>query len=249
MTIRRADPGLARARVEATKRNRQVLRSQQRRDHQRAGASVHPGGHHRAVKDGLYSSHLITWRQQRERGLTPKKRGRKPVSVDPQWSDSSRRIGASPRGCRRRKLSSISKNSCCTPADSTETHAQRRGRLMTAVELVATSIRAAPACRVLGVARASMYRGRRPVVVGRPRPVSPRALDKVEQQTVLGSVAHAVCRSGPAQMHAALLDEGTHLCSPARCIAGSKPPTKSKNRAIRCGVLTTPRPSCWPPAQ
>ena len=35
-------------------------------------------------KEGLYSSHLITWRQQRERGLTPKKRGRKPVPVDPQ---------------------------------------------------------------------------------------------------------------------------------------------------------------------
>src|SRR6266849_2799881 len=34
-------------------------------------------------KEGLYSSHLITWRQQRERGLTPKKRGRKPVPVDP----------------------------------------------------------------------------------------------------------------------------------------------------------------------
>src|SRR5881397_3754201 len=35
-------------------------------------------------KEGLYSSHLITWRQQRERGLTPRKRGRKPVPVDPQ---------------------------------------------------------------------------------------------------------------------------------------------------------------------
>lgn len=35
-------------------------------------------------KEGLYSSHVITWRQQRERGLTPKKRGRKPVPVDPQ---------------------------------------------------------------------------------------------------------------------------------------------------------------------
>ena len=35
-------------------------------------------------REGLYSSHLITWRQQRERGLTPKKRGRKAVSVDPQ---------------------------------------------------------------------------------------------------------------------------------------------------------------------
>jgi transposase-like protein len=34
-------------------------------------------------KEGLYSSHLITWRQQRERGLTPKKRGRKAVPVNP----------------------------------------------------------------------------------------------------------------------------------------------------------------------
>src|SRR6266571_6690342 len=34
-------------------------------------------------KEGLYSSHLITWRQQREAGLTPKKRGRKTTAVDP----------------------------------------------------------------------------------------------------------------------------------------------------------------------
>ena len=34
-------------------------------------------------REGLYSSHLITWRQQREAGLTPKKRGRKARAVDP----------------------------------------------------------------------------------------------------------------------------------------------------------------------
>ena len=34
-------------------------------------------------REGLYSSHLITWRQQREDGLTPKKRGRKATPVDP----------------------------------------------------------------------------------------------------------------------------------------------------------------------
>jgi len=34
-------------------------------------------------REGLYSSHLITWRRQREEGLTPKKRGRKAVPVDP----------------------------------------------------------------------------------------------------------------------------------------------------------------------
>jgi transposase len=35
-------------------------------------------------KEGLYSSQLITWRQQREAGLTPQKRGRKAIPVDPQ---------------------------------------------------------------------------------------------------------------------------------------------------------------------
>ena len=35
-------------------------------------------------KEGLYSSHLVTWRQQRATGLTPKKRGRKAKLVDPQ---------------------------------------------------------------------------------------------------------------------------------------------------------------------
>ena len=35
-------------------------------------------------KEGLYSSHLITWRQQCEQGLAAKKRGRKAVPVDPQ---------------------------------------------------------------------------------------------------------------------------------------------------------------------
>ena len=35
-------------------------------------------------KEGLYSSHLVTWRQQRATGLTPKTRGRKAVPVDPE---------------------------------------------------------------------------------------------------------------------------------------------------------------------
>jgi len=34
-------------------------------------------------KEGLYSSHLVAWRRGRAEGLTPKKRGRKAVPVDP----------------------------------------------------------------------------------------------------------------------------------------------------------------------
>lgn len=35
-------------------------------------------------KEGLYSSHVVTWRRQREHGLTPKTRGRKATRVNPQ---------------------------------------------------------------------------------------------------------------------------------------------------------------------
>jgi transposase-like protein len=35
-------------------------------------------------KEGLYSSHLVTWRRQRRDGLSPKKRGRKVKPGDPQ---------------------------------------------------------------------------------------------------------------------------------------------------------------------
>ena len=35
-------------------------------------------------KEGLYSSHLVTWRQQRDAGLTSQKRGRKAIAIDPQ---------------------------------------------------------------------------------------------------------------------------------------------------------------------
>jgi transposase-like protein len=34
-------------------------------------------------REGLYSSHLVTWRRQRAHGLAPKPRGRKKVAVDP----------------------------------------------------------------------------------------------------------------------------------------------------------------------
>ena len=34
-------------------------------------------------REGLYSSHLVTWRRQRAAGLTPKQRGRKATPVDP----------------------------------------------------------------------------------------------------------------------------------------------------------------------
>lgn len=85
---------------------------------------------------------------------------------------------------------------------------------MGAVEQHATSIGTAAACHVLGVSRASLYRGRRPVSVARPRPAPPRALEAVERHGVLDLLHTRFIDQAPAQVHATLLDEGTYLCSP-----------------------------------
>ena len=85
---------------------------------------------------------------------------------------------------------------------------------MTAVEEAVAQIGTAPACDVLGLPRASLYRGRRPAEVARPRPTPPRALHPAERQGVLDLLHERFVDHAPAQVHATLLDEGTYLCSP-----------------------------------
>ena len=85
---------------------------------------------------------------------------------------------------------------------------------MVAVDDATPTLGAASACRVLGLPRASLYRGRRPVAVARPRPAPPRAWDPIERQGILDVLHTRVIDQAPAQIHATLLDEGTSLCSP-----------------------------------
>ena len=74
----------------------------------------------------------------------------------------------------------------------------------------------APACRALGVSRASLYRRRRPprLVERRPRRAPARALSELERSRVL-DVLHSdrFVDSSPAQVWATLLDEGRYLAS------------------------------------
>ena len=56
---------------------------------------------------------------------------------------------------------------------------------MIAVNDVTAAMGVEPACRAVGLSRATLYRGRRPAAVARPRPAPPRALDPVERQGVL----------------------------------------------------------------
>jgi len=71
-----------------------------------------------------------------------------------------------------------------------------------------------PACDALGVSRATYYRSRRPERPARLRPRPPRALRDDERRVVLDTLnSERFADQPPAQVHAALLDEGTYLCS------------------------------------
>ncbi len=85
---------------------------------------------------------------------------------------------------------------------------------MGAVDGVRPKIGVKRACAALGLPRASYYRRRRPSAVPKPRPTPRRALTGVERQEVL-EVLHSppFVDRAPAQVYAALLDEGRYLCS------------------------------------
>lgn len=81
---------------------------------------------------------------------------------------------------------------------------------------VAPEIGMAPACRALGVPRATAYRHRspRPRTERRPRHRPALALSDAERTAVLGQLhAERFVDASPAAVYATLLDEGTYLAS------------------------------------
>lgn len=86
---------------------------------------------------------------------------------------------------------------------------------MVAVDQLAPDVGTAPACRALGVSRASLYRRRRPrEVPSTPRATPPRALSAAEQQTVLETLhSEPFIDKTPAEVYATLLDDGVYHCS------------------------------------
>jgi putative transposase len=71
-----------------------------------------------------------------------------------------------------------------------------------------------PACEALGVSRATYYRGRLPKAEPRRRRPPPRALDEAERRQVLETLnSERFVDQAPAEVHAALLDEGRYHCS------------------------------------
>ena len=88
---------------------------------------------------------------------------------------------------------------------------------MKAIEELFPQVSTAAACRSLDVPRATLYRRRRPkppVAEATPRPKPPRALSDQERRQVL-DVLHSepFADQAPAEVYAALLDQGQYLCS------------------------------------
>ena len=86
---------------------------------------------------------------------------------------------------------------------------------MEAVEQLLPSIGVAPACKALGVVRATWYRRQQSGDSCRKlRPTPERALTPEERQAVLDTLhSPRFADQSPAEVYATLLDEGTYLCS------------------------------------
>lgn len=88
---------------------------------------------------------------------------------------------------------------------------------MEAADRFSQGVGTKPACQALGVSRASLYRKRRAAESPRPvrsRPSPPRTLSPTERQQVLDQLnSERFVDRAPASVWAALLDEGTCLCS------------------------------------
>ena len=80
---------------------------------------------------------------------------------------------------------------------------------------LAAQVGVAPACRALGLARATFYRRQRPAPGPRqPRTTPARALDRTERERVLDVLASPrFLDRSPGEVVATLLDEGRYLCS------------------------------------
>jgi putative transposase len=87
---------------------------------------------------------------------------------------------------------------------------------MVAIEAVTTTGETAALCHSVGLARATLYRRRRPARSSTPtvRAASSRALGLAERQAVL-DVLHSerFVDQSPAEVQATLLEEHTYLCA------------------------------------
>ena len=190
-------------------------------------------------REGLYSSHLTEWRRARRegslQGLTPSKRGRKPAERNPLSAkvlELEAKVASAGEGAAHRPYDPGRPGKSCRAAGI---QPRTREGLLMAVQPLASQVGVAPACRALGVPRASFYRRQRPAPGHQqPRPTPARALRASERAHVLDVLASPrfVDRS-PAEVVATLLDEGRYLCAERtmyRILAANQPVRERRNQ-------------------
>ena len=117
-------------------------------------------------REGLYSSHLTEWRRARRegslQGLTPSKTRSEARRAQPPQREGARARGESGlagEGAAHRPYDPGRPGKSCRAAGI---QPRTREGLLMAVQPLASQVGVAPACRALGVPRASSYRRRRP---------------------------------------------------------------------------------------
>ncbi|MDI6765146.1 MAG: IS3 family transposase [Thermodesulfobacteriota bacterium] len=177
-------------------------------------------------REGLYSSHLTTWRRQRDAGifsaLKPKQRGRKANPIHPFQAENEQLRKENNLLQKRLEkaelIIDIQKKNFTDAGNSSGDPRERRGRLMEAIEVLTPEVGTQPACVAMGIPRSNVYRhrarrnGPQPEPQKRPSPL--RALSSQERHEVL-EVLHSerFVDKAPQEVYAALLDEGQYLCS------------------------------------
>ena len=173
-------------------------------------------------REGLYSSHLTTWRRQRKAGelsgLTPKQRGRKADESAAELSGLEQGEcpfaepvaagGVDHRGSKK-TLAGLEPGD-----DGTETG---RALVIRQVEQLVPEVSVSRACASLGLPRSAWYRARQTSVKPEQPPESDRqssrglsAEEKEKVRQVLNSERFQ--DSTPRQVYGELLDEGVYLC-------------------------------------
>lgn len=172
-------------------------------------------------REGLYSSHLTTWRRQRERGelegLAPHKRG---PQGDPQAAELARLQRENERLRKRLEQAELIievQKSLSDPGYSGRRAGVGRSEMITQVEELAQTVSVSRACQALGVPRSSLYRvwaeQHNPKAERPPPAAPPRSLslaEKVEVRQILNSERFQ--DQAPREVYATLLDEGQYVC-------------------------------------
>ena len=179
--------------VVATARRRQFTSADKRRILEAADRCTQPGEIGALLrKEGIYSSHLSTWRKQRaadERAaLAPQKRGRKADPLRPRiavCSNSPRKMTACAANWSRPMPSLMSKKNLRL-ARTADGRDAERVLLMQALNQLAPEVGLAPACAALNLSRSSVYRedARRRLLLPAtatlaPRPPAPLAFSAI----------------------------------------------------------------------